>query len=330
MLLAAPNMRPASQEESMAHSWVKDEMKDLAEGLSREDGQGKEFEDLSEQRAPEPLPPRDVLPSPQREDNARRMMMGMRTVRKLLNVPRAGERKTQLGILDGRTREAKRLKAIEDGSVHTRRPEVVKIEIEDSDEERNGLLDEAHDEGRADEDVEGQEEDVSRVSQEDASEEDPDEFWRELERQEEEEAFDQLKLDELRKEAVRRKDALEDFPRDALKRKDYRVENGEEIAKRIKTDFYAMVMMAASQYDLPKKKIGQESGERRCNSWLSRSELRSLRRLLQLPVKAARIHYAPRKRLQRPPNGRPRKRISVLLGEEPSMALLVQEEEKRI
>ena len=326
LLLAAPNMRPASQEESMAHSWVKEEMKDMAEGLSREDGQGKEFEDLSDQRAPEPPPPREVQPSQQREDNARRMMMGMRTVRKLMNVPRVGARKTQLGILDGRTREAKRLKAIEDGSVNTQRQEVVKIESEDSEEEPEPI-EEIRSGEEAEEAAEDEIEDESRESKGESPDEES-EFWRDLERQEIEADYEQIRTEEMRREASRRREVLEDFPREALKRKEQKSETGEEVAKRIKTDFYTLVMMAASQHDLPKRRKGQVDVERRCNSWLSRSELRSLRRLLQLPVKAARIHYAPRKRLQRPPNDKPRKRISVLLGEEPSMALLVQEEEE--
>ncbi len=248
-------------------------------------------------------------------------MSGMGTVRKLLNVPRVGAQKRQLGMLDGRTKEARRLKglrAIEDGSVHSRKPSV-KIEIEDSEDEKKSEAEER--EGTEAEAADG--EDAEGEEQCDDSE-----FWKDLEGQEfdEENLHDEFRRTELRREAMRRKEVLDDFPKEALKRKDQRsTAEDEDVAKRMRTDFYAMVMMAASQYDLPKRN-GQGFNERRCNSWMSRSELRSLRRLLQLPVKAARIHFAPRKRLQRPPNEQPRKRISVLLGEEPNMALLVQEE----
>ena len=59
----------------------------------------------------------------------------------------------------------------------------------------------------------------------------------------------------------------------------------------------------------------EESG--RQNEWVSRYELDLLKKLTGLPVTAARIHRAPRKRLQKPPKMISRARLSILLGEDP-------------
>ena len=53
LLLAAPNMRLASQEESMAHEWVKEEMEKVSGQMAEENG--KEFQDLSQ--SPQPAQP---------------------------------------------------------------------------------------------------------------------------------------------------------------------------------------------------------------------------------------------------------------------------------
>lgn len=143
-------------------------------------------------------------------------------------------------------------------------------------------------------------------------EEDDEEFWRKV--MEEEDRY----IEEEKR--ARRGEVLDDVPL-SLKRG---LEDGEDndVSKKVRSDFFTMVMVAASRYDLKK----EEAEERRSNEWLAREELRVLQRLLDLPVRAARVHFAPRKRLQRPPNDKPRRRVSVLLGQEPGMALLVQEE----
>ncbi len=103
----------------------------------------------------------------------------------------------------------------------------------------------------------------------------------------------------------------------------------EALSKRLKRDFYTTVMLAVSAADLKRKKDVSPS-KVRANEWLGRSEVKVLRRILDLPVVSARLHIAPRKRMQRPPvnvtDGRGR--VSVMLGEEPGLALLVQEKKK--
>lgn len=63
----------------------------------------------------------------------------------------------------------------------------------------------------------------------------------------------------------------------------------------------------------------------RQNEWLSRYELALLRQLTGLDVTAARLHYAPRKRLQPPPHSRKRARTSILIGRDPSVTMVIEE-----
>jgi hypothetical protein len=67
----------------------------------------------------------------------------------------------------------------------------------------------------------------------------------------------------------------------------------------------------------------EESG--RQNEWVSRYELDLLKKLTGLPVTAARIHRAPRKRMQKPPKMISRARLSILLGEDPGDIFVVEE-----
>ena len=66
------------------------------------------------------------------------------------------------------------------------------------------------------------------------------------------------------------------------------------------------------------------------NEWVSRHELETLRRLTGLPLSAARIHRRPRKRLMRPPKLVSRSRLSILIGEDPKDAFVVEEDEKQV
>ena len=66
------------------------------------------------------------------------------------------------------------------------------------------------------------------------------------------------------------------------------------------------------------------------NEWVSRHELETLKRLTGLPLSAARIHRRPRKRLMRPPKLVSRSRLSILIGEDPKDAFVVEEDEKQV
>ena len=66
----------------------------------------------------------------------------------------------------------------------------------------------------------------------------------------------------------------------------------EDIAKKVRQEFFSAIMFAVSAQDLPAKAKKKE--KRRANEWLQKSELKSLRELLDLPITAARCHMNPR------------------------------------
>eukprot|EP00435_Cladocopium_sp_Y103_P070035 s255_g34.t1 len=68
------------------------------------------------------------------------------------------------------------------------------------------------------------------------------------------------------------------------------------------------------------------SGERaRANAWLRKSEVNKLSQLLDLPIVSARAHMTPRKRFAKPPKGKRRGRITVMLGEQVGQATVCYE-----
>ena len=73
-----------------------------------------------------------------------------------------------------------------------------------------------------------------------------------------------------------------------------------------------------------------EPGKEHANEWVSRYELDLLRHLTGLPLTAARIHRAPRKRLARPPKLVSRGRLSILLGKDTKDAFVVEETPKEV
>ena len=335
LLLASPNMRLASQEETTSHGWIREEMEDLAGG-----GGGKDYEDCSKIEPP-PVP----KVSEKVDDEAKRMMTGMRTVRKLMAIPRLQDQKKQLGISDRSLRDQpqpsrplKKQKALEDGTVGSwgkksqpsvaPRPSTIPPQLQPPQHSQPSSVQPPpssiprpstapvkgaqRQPQQQDKEISDEEEPSREDEEGEDEEEDDEEFWRKV--MEEEDRY----IEEERR--ARRGEVLDDVPL-SLKRG---LEDGEDndVSKKVRSDFFTMVMVAASRYDLKK----EEAEERRSNEWLAREELRVLQRLLDLPVRAARVHFAPRKRLQRPPNDKPRRRVSVLLGQEPGMALLVQEE----
>ena len=109
-----------------------------------------------------------------------------------------------------------------------------------------------------------------------------------------------------------RSQALEDVPFSLRKRPASAHQPNEPVPKRLRT---------ALVYTLTATTIEKEKQ----NEWLSRYELALLRQLTGLEITAARMHYAPRKRLQPPPLSRKRARTSILIGRDPSMTMVVEE-----
>ncbi|CAK9031573.1 unnamed protein product, partial [Durusdinium trenchii] len=98
----------------------------------------------------------------------------------------------------------------------------------------------------------------------------------------------------------RRQSLLGDFPAAALKRT-AEVE-APELAKRLKSGFYATLMVSLSQKELQEKR-GRRPGHQHASEWLSRRELETLKEVVDLPVtamiveeKAAEVSTRPRRK----------------------------------
>ena len=69
--------------------------------------------------------------------------------------------------------------------------------------------------------------------------------------------------------------------------------------------------------------VGDQDGPQ--NEWLSKYEIALLRNLTGLDVTSARLHRAPRKKMQVPTKERGRARTSILIGEDPSITYIIEE-----
>ena len=126
-------------------------------------------------------------------------------------------------------------------------------------------------------------------------------------------------LPELAREEVRQRyDALDDAPI-TIKRKGVEMSEAEadRSAKRVKASFCATVAATTLTGGL-------------ANEWVSRYEVELLKKLTGLPVTAARIHRAPRKRFQRPQKMANRSRLSILLGADPQSAFIINENDTEV
>ena len=111
-----------------------------------------------------------------------------------------------------------------------------------------------------------------------------------------------------------RAELLDDVPHQFKKKADEASKEPEEpVPKRLKAAY--VFALSATVHDQRAKQ----------NQWLSKHELALLRHLTGLDVTAARLHTAPRKRLQPPPKARDRARTSILIGRDPSMTLVIEE-----
>ena len=89
----------------------------------------------------------------------------------------------------------------------------------------------------------------------------------------------------------------------------------ENAGKRLRTTEFANFVLTAVC----------EERESKPNEWLPRKEIAQLGRLLDLPLAAARVHRAPRKRLQHPGPRGSKRRITMMLGEDPDQVMIADE-----
>ncbi|CAJ1408326.1 unnamed protein product [Effrenium voratum] len=123
---------------------------------------------------------------------------------------------------------------------------------------------------------------------------------------------------------VRRRRSLDDVP-DPIRQKRSPDEqlSEEQIRKKFKGEFFQTVMVATAVEEFQDKHKGKANlpskEQGKANAWLPRSEVKKLRRLLDMPITAARLHKQPRKRMQRPPGGQKRGRVVVMLSKRAAM-----------
>ena len=97
-------------------------------------------------------------------------------------------------------------------------------------------------------------------------------------------------------------------------------EGNEPEPKRVRSDDFAnFVLTALSEKELNVKAVSKP------NEWLPRKEVARLSHLLDLPLSPARLHRAPRKRLQHPGPQARKARMTVMFGTDPKQALVAQE-----
>jgi hypothetical protein len=93
------------------------------------------------------------------------------------------------------------------------------------------------------------------------------------------------------------------------------------------TDHVHKKLRVAYVFALASMFQGQDAPQ---NEWLSKYEVAMLKSLTGLEVTSARLHRAPRKRMQVPTKARNRARTSVLIGQDPSVTLVVEENAQEV
>eukprot|EP00439_Symbiodinium_sp_Y106_P070485 s391_g12.t1 len=119
---------------------------------------------------------------------------------------------------------------------------------------------------------------------------------------------------------------LDDVPRQLKRRRseDTAPEDVVPNLKRLRTeDFANFVLTAVSEGEIKNKGV-------RANEWLPRAEVDQLSELLDLPLSSVRLHRTARKRLQNPGPRHRKARVTVMFGQDPGQALVVQETAKEV
>ena len=125
--------------------------------------------------------------------------------------------------------------------------------------------------------------------------------------------------EELQNIEVRRRHLLDDVPISVKRKEIPRADpSTDHVHKKLRV---AYVFALASMFQ------GQDAPQ---NEWLSKYEVAMLKSLTGLEVTSARLHRAPRKRMQVPTKARNRARTSVLIGQDPSVTLVVEENAQEV
>ena len=340
LLVAEENLRLATREELSLSEPVREEVLDL-QGVLREQGRIKSYQDLRDvpppprkrrKRIPTEGDKKAALDSPERK-KAKLMMRGTKSVRSLLGpqkrpagalvyyyrrrVRRKREQAPQ--VEPERPAEPAAAEEAEDVPREEQEPEQYTPSIAPADEDHQEDLQEEREEESADEVEPTSPADPDSPAEEQAAPEPvrPEDIpiideWDEMDRVEEmQNEWENLPS------AERRQRLNDDVPR-ALKRKF--IERGEEGDPGLTEEKRRRISQGlVTQTALGAIEPGPD------NEWVTRYELTLLRQLTGLPVTAARLHRAPRKRFMRPPKLVSRSRLTVMIGKDPVDSFIVRE-----
>ena len=304
LLVAAANLKGASLEESQDHDLrLREAETDLAKGyvdLSQDPPPPGEPEASLEPVAPGLVVRRRCTGFGRRMSEARKMMQGLKSVKRVLQGP-----------LDKKVR--RRLPG-----QRSRKPRVEPAPLP-------GL---PVPEGEAQLPGEGAEEELPEDVKDYSPDYPPDQVW------EDAPPAVLVSPEDLVPDAAfplphdprpRRERLLDDLPLQFRKRGPEHLDDLDDVAlKKVKTtEFANYVFTAVSDADLFKT---EEKG----NEWLPRDEVRELAGLLDLPLTSARLHRAPRKRLQNPGPRNRKPRITLMLGKEHGHAMVARESAEEV
>ena len=359
LVVADENMRLSTKEELALTEAVREDMDNVGDAL-RDGNIPNLFRDLRP-RAPPPRRPtrkrKPAPPEPEESKRARLMMQGTRAVRNLMqdrvqrtaqlqqrrtrqlrlgrrqrhqSAPPAAAASASAPAAPGEDEEERTLAApaLEDSRDVPKRRRQLALEdrepaASEHEEEQDEPAASEYEEHQANEDVpaepraeevpvpeiEDSEEDEEQQGQAPAAAAGPteEEFQAELARQQSE---------------AHRRMLLDDVPA-SLKRRLHQ-EDQEPAAPpgkraRVTESLVVQVMLGT---------LHTEDG--RANEWVTQYELGLLRELTGLPLTSARLHRQPRKKLARPPKLASRARLSILIGQDPRDAFVVEENTKEV
>ena len=305
LLLAAANMRGATMEENADVGL--EELQGLEEGWKQQD---KEYQDLSQiQRQPEETSKdqgweaqEGILKYGKRKGRTKRdavaMMKGLKSVQRLVRSKFQKQKRAS-------PKEPRQRKKTEK---EKRIEEEARRDLEEF--EGGGPQDEMSYEPTEPGEIIPDEMD--------------DEFWKEVKAQED--AYEEEDEKRKKEQAERRRKLLDDVPV-SLKRKQTEEEEQDRL-KMPRTMFQQLEVMVSDhelQGKIRRKVLRHEEQRRRMNQWLQKDEVDQMSRLLNLPLSAVRLHRTPRRKLQELPKEEQKRRITMMLLQEPGQALLVDE-----
>ena len=301
----------ATREEMAMSETMRDEVVDL-QGILRDPMQSNTFQDLRGERPPPRKGRRRVTfakedETPDRK-KARNMMRGTKSVRKLLSAVPGGEvRKIRLKQRRVSGPRAPRRRGARDEEVKSDASPSIAPEAPEADqaapEGQDGVPPEEAMAPEVDEEEIEENREIERILHEPTEEE---VARAEAEREE----WDQL-------EPGAKRQRLQDDVPPSLKRKlmdrdDLDHDFMPEKKSRVSEGLVAQVV----------KSIVDDGP---ANEWVTRYELALLKQLTGLPLSAARLHRAPRKRMMKPPKSVARSRLTVMIGKDPVDAFVVEE-----